>query len=110
MRDSPSLAIVPALQDAGASIRAYDPEGMHEAQKLLSGIEYAGDAYDALDGADVLVFCTEWNQFRSLDWPRVRQAMPGRVVVDLRNIYDPATVAREGFAYHSIGRPAVMPS
>ncbi|GGF38508.1 UDP-glucose 6-dehydrogenase [Aliidongia dinghuensis] len=110
MRDSPSLAIVPALLEAGASIRAYDPEGMHEAQKLLSGIEYAADAYDALKDADVLVFCTEWNQFRSLDWTRVRQAMPGRIIVDLRNIYDPTRVAREGFTYHSIGRKAAIPA
>ena len=91
-------------------MRAFDPEGMHEAQKLLDGIEYAADTYDALKEADILVFCTEWNQFRSLDWARVRQTMPGRVVVDLRNIYDPAHVAREGFAYHSIGRAPAFPA
>jgi UDPglucose 6-dehydrogenase len=110
MRDSPSLAIVPVLTAKGASIRAFDPEGMHEAQKQLDQIEYAKDTYDAIAGADILVFCTEWNQFRSLDWERVRQAMPGRAVVDLRNIYDPAQVAREGFAYHSIGRAAAFPA
>jgi UDPglucose 6-dehydrogenase len=98
------------LTAKGASVRAFDPEGMHEAQKQLDQIEYAKDTYDAIAGADILVFCTEWNQFRSLDWERVRQAMPGRAVVDLRNIYDPAQVAREGFAYHSIGRAAAFPA
>ena len=110
MRDSPSLAIVPVLTAQGATVRAFDPEGMHEAQKLLDGIEYAADTYDALKDADILVFCTEWNQFRSLDWDRVRKTMPGRTIVDLRNIYDPAQVAREGFAYHSIGRASAFPA
>jgi UDPglucose 6-dehydrogenase len=109
MRDSPSLAIVPTLQKAGGRIRSFDPEGMAEAKKLLDGITYAEDAYDALKGADCLVFLTEWNEFRSLDWRRVSELMPGRVVVDLRNIYKPEQIAALGFAYHSIGRPAVLP-
>jgi UDPglucose 6-dehydrogenase len=109
MRESPSLAIVPALQGMGAKLRAFDPEGMDEAKKLLSGVAYAEDAYDALKGADCLVFLTEWNEFRSLDWARVKALMPGRVVVDLRNIYKPEQVAAEGFAYHSLGRPPVFP-
>ena len=110
MRDSASLDIIPALQKLGASVRAFDPEGMHEAEKLLSDVAYAKDAYDAIQGADVLVILTEWNEFRSLDWERVRQQMPGRIVVDLRNIYDPALVSREGFAYHSIGRAPALPA
>ncbi|MEI9986493.1 MAG: UDP-glucose/GDP-mannose dehydrogenase family protein [Aliidongia sp.] len=110
MRDSASLDIVPALQRQGASVRAFDPEGMHEAEKLLRDVAYASDAYDAIQGADVLVILTEWNEFRSLDWERVRRQMKGRVVVDLRNIYQPDHVAAEGFAYHSIGRPAAHPA
>jgi UDPglucose 6-dehydrogenase len=110
MRDSASLDIIPALQRKGASIRAFDPEGTHEAEKLLQNVAYATDAYDAIHGADVLVILTEWNEFRSLDWARVKQQMTGRVVVDLRNIYQPDHIAAEGFAYHSIGRPAALPA
>jgi UDPglucose 6-dehydrogenase len=109
MRDAPSLDIVPALLAKGARIRAFDPEGMHEAQKLLTGIEYAEDAYGALAGADVLAILTEWNEFRALDWARVARDMPGRIVVDLRNIYQPAQIATAGFSYHSIGRAAAHP-
>ncbi|MEA2755098.1 MAG: UDPglucose 6-dehydrogenase, partial [Aliidongia sp.] len=89
MRDSASLDIIPALQGKGAVIRAFDPEGMHEAEKLLSEITYAGDAYDAITGADAMVILTEWNEFRSLDWARVKQQMKGRIIIDLRNIYQP---------------------
>ena len=110
MRDSASLDIIPALQKLGATIRAFDPEGMHEAEKLLREVAYAKDAYDAIDGADALVILTEWNEFRSLDWDRLRTQMKGRIVVDLRNIYQPDHVAAEGFAYHSIGRPAALPT
>jgi UDPglucose 6-dehydrogenase len=110
MRDSASLDIIPALQRKGATVRAFDPEGQHEAEKLLREVTYAGDAYDAIAGADVMVILTEWNEFRSLDWARVKQQMQGRIVVDLRNIYQPEHIAAEGFAYHSIGRPAAHPS
>ncbi len=105
MRDSPSLDIVPALQKAGAKIRAYDPEGMKEAKALLSDVEWCRDSYDALQGADAGVIVTEWNQFRALDLPRVRQIMKRPLLVDLRNIYRPDEVAAVGIAYHSIGRP-----
>jgi UDPglucose 6-dehydrogenase len=107
MRESPSLAIVPALQAAGAEIRAYDPEGMAEARKLLSGIDYAESAYEAMQGADAAVVVTEWNQFRALDPKRIRAALKTPVVVDLRNVYDPAQMAAAGLRYSSIGRPAV---
>jgi UDPglucose 6-dehydrogenase len=73
-------------------------------------VAYAKDAYDAIDGADALVILTEWNEFRSLDWDRLRKQMKGRIVVDLRNIYQPDHVAAQGFAYHSIGRPATLPA
>jgi UDPglucose 6-dehydrogenase len=109
MRDSPSLAILPALIGKGATICAFDPEGTHEAEKLLPGVIFATDAYEALTGADLLVLMTEWNEFRSLDWATVRARMTGRVVVDLRNIYRPEQVTAEQFAYHSIGRASAYP-
>jgi UDPglucose 6-dehydrogenase len=109
MRDSASLALVPALQAKGATVRAFDPEGMHEAAKMIEKLDYATDTYDALKDADVLVILTEWNEFRSLDWERVAQQMAGRIVVDLRNVYDPEQVAAAGFAYHSVGRKSALP-
>ena len=107
IRDSPSLDIIPALLAAGAKIRAFDPEGMDEARKLLNGIEYCADAYDTLPGADALAIVTEWNAFRALDMPRVKDLMKAPVLVDMRNIYDPGTMVELGFTYISIGRPAV---
>jgi UDPglucose 6-dehydrogenase len=105
MRDSPSLEIVPALQRAGAAIRAFDPEGMDEARHMLNGITLCDDAYQAMEGADGLVLVTEWNAFRNLDLDRMKRLMAAPVVVDLRNIYDPEEMRRAGFAYHCIGRP-----
>ncbi|WP_084396276.1 UDP-glucose dehydrogenase family protein [Henriciella aquimarina] len=107
MRDAPSLDIVPALIEAGAKVKAYDPEGMHEARKLLTGLDYAEDAYGAIDGADAMVIITEWDQFRALDLDRVKETLKGDVVVDLRNIYSPEDMTRRGFSYTSVGRPAV---
>ncbi|HEY5606756.1 MAG TPA: UDP-glucose/GDP-mannose dehydrogenase family protein [Alphaproteobacteria bacterium] len=108
MRDSPSLAIVPALQRAGARVRAFDPQGMKEAKHLLPGIDMCTDAYDALKGADAVVIVTEWNEFRQLDFARARTLMKAPVMVDLRNIYDPAELAAAGFDYWSVGRRAVV--
>jgi UDPglucose 6-dehydrogenase len=105
MRDAPSLAIVPALQDAGATVRAYDPAAMHEAKTLLPGVHWCEDAYDVAVGADVLVIITEWNEFRALDLDRVGASMTQRVLVDLRNVYRAEDVRGQGFAYTSIGRP-----
>jgi UDPglucose 6-dehydrogenase len=105
MRDSPSLNIVPVLQAAGASIRAYDPKAMDAAAPLLPGVEFGDSAYDIVDGANALVIVTEWNQFRGLDLQRLKAAMRTPVVVDLRNIYQPAEMAAAGFTYVSIGRP-----
>ena len=106
MRDSPSLDIVPALQNAGATIRAYDPEGMKEAARLLDDVTFCTDAYDAMDGADAVVIITEWNQFRALDLDRARSLLKQPVMIDLRNIYRPEELDGTGFAYHSIGRGA----
>jgi len=103
MRDAPSLVIVPKLQAAGATIRAYDPEGGKEARKYLN-IEQCTDAYDAVLGADGVVILTEWNEFRALDLAKVKAALKTALMVDLRNIYRPAQMAQAGFRYVSIGR------
>ncbi len=105
MRDAPSLDIIPALIEAGAAVRAYDPEGLDEAKKLLDGVAWCEGAYEALEGADALVIITEWNAFRALDLARVKELMKAPVMVDLRNIYDPREMAAAGFDYTGIGRP-----
>jgi len=103
MRDAPSLVIIPALQSQGAKIRAYDPEGMTEACKHLDA-SWCGDAYEALRGADGVVILTEWNEFRALDLTKVKAALKTPLMVDLRNIYRPDTMAEAGFTYVSVGR------
>ena len=107
MRDAPSLVIVPRLQEAGASLRVHDPVGMDEAKKLLDGVEWLEDPYDAIASADCLVIITEWNQFRNLDLDRVKSLMKTPDMVDLRNIYRPEDLAERGFRYASIGRPNI---
>jgi UDPglucose 6-dehydrogenase len=104
MRDAPSLVIVPYLQKAGATIRAFDPEGHKEAAKHLQ-IDFRNDTYDALEGADGVVILTEWNEFRALDMDRVKAALKTPLMVDLRNIYRPSQMAEEGIRYISVGRP-----
>jgi UDPglucose 6-dehydrogenase len=110
MRESASLALVPALQRAGATVRAFDPEGMDEARKLLAGATFCEGAYDAMEGADAVVILTEWNEFRALDLRRVRSILRSPTIIDLRNIYKPADMAEAGFYYFSIGRRAVEPA
>jgi UDPglucose 6-dehydrogenase len=110
MRDAPSLKIVPALQAAGARVRAFDPEGMALAKELLDGVDWVGDAYEAVDGADALTILTEWNEFRALDLTRVMGLMKRPIIIDLRNIYRPEEMAAAGFHYTSVGRTAVAPS
>jgi len=104
MRDAPSLDIIPALQKAGAKIRAYDPAGVVEAEKLLSDVEFTSGPYLCAEGADALVIITEWNEFRALDTNRLKEIMAGDVVVDLRNIYSPDDMRNRGFNYVSVGR------
>ncbi|MER8991575.1 UDP-glucose/GDP-mannose dehydrogenase family protein [Mesorhizobium sp. M0678] len=104
MRDAPSLAIIQALQDAGASIKAYDPVGMEQARKMIEGIEFGESAYAVADGAHAIVIVTEWNAFRSLDLKRLRAVMATPVMVDLRNVYRGEDVVKEGIAYSSVGR------
>ncbi|WP_127752442.1 UDP-glucose/GDP-mannose dehydrogenase family protein [Devosia sp. 1566] len=105
MRDAPSLSIVQSLLDAGAKIRAYDPEGMDAAKAMMPDIHYARDAYDAADGAECLVLVTEWSEFRSLDLERLKGAMNAHTLVDLRNVYRGKEVEAAGFRYASVGRP-----
>ena len=108
MRESPALTIIPDLQRRGATVVAYDPQGMENAAPLLPGVEWAEDAYDALKGADVLAIVTEWKVFATLDLVRVRAALKSPIVVDMRNLYDPSIMEAAGFRYISIGRkPAV---
>jgi len=104
MRDAPSLDIIPALIDGGATVRAFDPEGMNEAKKLIDGVDWCDDAYSTMDNADVLVIITEWNAFRGLDLTRVKGLLKQPLMVDLRNIYEPSEMAAQGFSYHCIGR------
>jgi UDPglucose 6-dehydrogenase len=105
MRDAPALDIVPALQAMGAKVQAYDPEGMHEAQKLLAGVDYRAGPYEAIEAADAMVIVTEWDQFRALDLDRVKASLKTPVVVDLRNVYKADEMRARGFTYSSIGRP-----
>ncbi len=104
MREAPSLAIAPALIQAGAEVRAHDPEGMAEAKKLVPEMLYCADPYAAMTGADAVVFLTEWNSYRALDLSRMKACLRQPVVVDLRNIYRPAEMRAAGFHYTSIGR------
>ena len=105
MREAPSLVIIPGLQELGAKIRAFDPEGMSEAKELLPGVEFSEDAYDCMSAADAVVILTEWNQFRALDLKRMKELLNEPIIVDLRNIYPLDEV--EDFDYHSIGRPSI---
>jgi UDPglucose 6-dehydrogenase len=105
MRDAPSLAILPALADRGANIRAHDPEGMDEARPLLpDSVHYSASIEEAVDGADAIVLMTEWNQYRGLDLQALRERMRGAVFVDLRNVYDRELMERAGFEYSCVGR------
>jgi len=105
MRDAPSLPIVSRLAEEGATIRAYDPVGNDLARPLLpAGITFCADAYEAVNGADILVLITEWNEFRALAPARLAELMRGRLMMDLRNVFDPAAMHAAGFDYRGIGR------
>ncbi|AMW33932.1 UDP-glucose/GDP-mannose dehydrogenase family protein [Haematospirillum jordaniae] len=107
MRDAPALDIVPALMEAGAAIRAYDPEGMREAGQLIPGMVCCDDAYAAMQGADAVVILTEWNQFRNLSIQKMRELLKEPAMIDLRNVYNPHDMRAAGFRYQSVGRPQV---
>ena len=109
MRDAPSIPIVSRLVEDGARVRAYDPKGMNAARSLLPiDVLYCNGALQAADDADAVVIITEWNEFRAIPPARLREAMRGNTVVDLRNIYDPHSMLDAGFDYHSVGRPGRM--
>ncbi len=105
MRDSPAITIIPALMEKGAKIKAHDPQGSEEAKKVLpDGIEYTENAYDAINDADAVILMTEWNQYRALDFDRLKEIMKKPVFIDLRNVYDPASLKERGFTYIGVGR------
>ncbi|OYW87066.1 MAG: UDP-glucose 6-dehydrogenase, partial [Sphingobium sp. 32-64-5] len=104
MRDSPAIAVIQTLQDAGATIRAYDPEGTEQARKVLDDITYCASSYEAMEGADALVIVTEWDAFRALDLNRVKSLLSQPILVDLRNIYPREMVEQAGFTYTAVGR------
>jgi UDPglucose 6-dehydrogenase len=104
MREAPSIPLITALQDLGAKVRAYDPIGMVQAKAVIENAAFCKDAYDCAQGASALVIVTEWEQFRALDFERLKQVMAQPVLVDLRNIYPPDEVARYGFVYEGVGR------
>ncbi|WP_176591004.1 UDP-glucose/GDP-mannose dehydrogenase family protein [Sphingobium sp. EM0848] len=106
MRDAPSLSIIQALQDGGAQVRAYDPEGMDAARTMLSSVDFCDNPYVAAEGAEAVVIVTEWDALRALDLPRLKGVMSGEGLVDLRNIYRPDVAEAAGFAYVSVGRGA----
>ena len=105
MRDSPAIAIALALADAGVEVAAYDPEGMELAKPLMPDVTMHKGTYEAIAGSDAVVIVTEWDAFRALDFARIKQIAKAPVMVDLRNVYDPAEVRAKGFAYSSVGRP-----
>ena len=104
MRDAPSIAMIAALQDAGARVRAFDPQGQKGARAVLSDVAFADDSYACARGADALVIVTEWDEFRALDLRRLKQELKAPIVIDLRNIYPPEEMRRHGFVYSSVGR------
>jgi len=109
IRESPALRIIEGLQKMGMRVRTYDPIAMDNARAVLEGVDFCGDEYETVQGSDVLVLATEWNQFRALDMTRVRTLMRTPAVADLRNIYEPDDMERLGFRYRCIGRRSVDP-
>ncbi|MBI2716273.1 MAG: UDP-glucose/GDP-mannose dehydrogenase family protein [Rhizobiales bacterium] len=104
MREAPSIPLITALQDMGAKVRAFDPTGMEQAKPLFTNVTFCNDAYSCAEGASALVIVTEWEQFRALDFARLKKIMASPVLVDLRNVYRPEEIVRHGFAYEGIGR------
>ncbi len=105
MRDAPSLSIIQALEDVGATVRAYDPEGMEQARPLLPNVELCAGPYEAADGADAVVLVTEWDVLRALDLKRLATIMAQPILVDLRNVYPPEEVEAAGLRWHGVGKP-----
>ena len=107
VREAPAISVIRLLHQAGARLRCYDPKASANAAAELAdcrGVEFASDPYEALEGADGLIICTEWNEFRTPDFDRIRTHLKERVIFDGRNLYDPRTMVRQRIEYHSIGR------
>ena len=104
MRDAPSIPLVKGLLEGGASVTAFDPVGREQAEPLLPGISFAASAEEVANGADALVIVTEWDEFRALDLNELAGRMRGKVLVDLRNIYDRADAEEAGLTYRGVGR------
>jgi len=104
IRESPAIKIIMELQKEGARIAAFDPAGMSNAQKVLREVTFVEDIYDVAAGADALMIITEWNQFRFLDWEKLKSLLKSPTVIDLRNIYEPSRMKEMGFNYHCVGR------
>ncbi|MFB3813669.1 MAG: UDP-glucose/GDP-mannose dehydrogenase family protein [Terriglobales bacterium] len=112
VRESPAISIIESLLEEGAEVRAYDPAAIENAKQVLpqGAVTYAASAYDAIAGADALLVLTEWEEFKELDFARVRQLLRYPIVIDGRNLFDPQIMREHGFIYLSIGRPDVVPS
>jgi UDPglucose 6-dehydrogenase len=106
MREATSLVLSARLQAAGAFVKAYDPIAEEEARKLITGVEFAPNALEVVDGADAVVLVTEWSEFRDLDWNKVARSMNGKLLIDGRNALDPAAVRSAGLIYEGVGRRA----
>src|SRR5437763_7559145 len=104
MREAPSIPIVNGLRERGATVAAFDPVARHQAEQVLSGIDFVDDAYAAAEGADALVIVTEWDEFRALDLDRIASSLRGKILIDLRNVYDRAEAEEAGLTYYGIGR------
>lgn len=104
IRESPAIKIISSLIKKGASISAFDPAGMEASKQVLNDVSYVQDMYDVAKDADALVIITEWNEFRNLDWERVKALLRSPIVIDLRNIYEPSKIRGRGLTYHSVGR------
>jgi len=104
MRSAPSIDIINHLQAEGARIKAYDPEAMKVAEKLLEDVMFCKDPYEVADGSDALVVCTEWDEFKNIDLDRIRKLLTHPIIIDGRNIFVPVEMDRKGFLYKSIGR------
>lgn len=104
LRDAPALSILPPLFEKGANIQAHDPQGMKEAEEMFPDFKYVKNAYEACEGADIVVLFTEWNQYRALDFERIKSVIKTPIFVDLRNVYDPEKIRTAGFQYYGVGR------
>ena len=104
IREAPALKIIPALQKGGAKIKAYDPKAIENAKTCFKNVVYGKDPYDVAKGCDAIVILTEWNQFRNLDMPRLRNLLKNPVFIDLRNVYEPSKMKQLGFRYFAVGR------